>query len=111
MTLIMSLTVLSNTALFLCAELTRGAMTEFQEKLRQQHEESMHRELEALVQTAGPDQAAVGGPTLERVGVEGSLNMLHSENKYLMSSCYHALRSLCEGTGGRRPSEFVCLEF
>lgn len=34
-------------------------MTEFQEKLRQQHEESMHRELEALVQTAGPAQAEV----------------------------------------------------
>lgn len=102
MTLIVSLTVLSNAALFLCAELTRGAMTEFQEKLRQQHEESMHRELEGLVQTAGPDQAAVGGPT---PGGGGSLNMLHSENKYLMSSCYHALRSLCGGTGGRRPSE------
>ncbi|KAM7008850.1 UTP--glucose-1-phosphate uridylyltransferase-like [Tautogolabrus adspersus] len=33
------------------ADLTRGAMTEFQEKLRQQHEESMHRELEALLTT------------------------------------------------------------
>ncbi|XP_041641220.1 UTP--glucose-1-phosphate uridylyltransferase-like isoform X1 [Cheilinus undulatus] len=33
------------------ADLTRGAMTEFQEKLRQQHEESMHRELEALLAT------------------------------------------------------------
>ncbi|TWW59133.1 UDP-glucose pyrophosphorylase 2a isoform X1 [Takifugu flavidus] len=33
--------------------LTRGgAMTEFQEKLRQQHEESLHRELEALLSTA-----------------------------------------------------------
>uniref|UniRef100_H3CAM0 UTP--glucose-1-phosphate uridylyltransferase n=1 Tax=Tetraodon nigroviridis TaxID=99883 RepID=H3CAM0_TETNG len=29
-----------------------GAMTEFQEKLRQQHEESLHRELEALLATA-----------------------------------------------------------
>lgn len=38
-------------------------MTEFQEKLRQQHEESMHRELEALVQTAGPGQTEVSGPT------------------------------------------------
>lgn len=38
-------------------------MTEFQEKLRQQHEESMHRELEMLVQTAGPGQAEVSGPT------------------------------------------------
>lgn len=55
----------------LCAELTRGAMTEFQEKLRQQHEESMHRELEALVQTAGPDQAAVGEPTSGWRGVQG----------------------------------------
>lgn len=42
-----------------CAELTRGAMTEFQEKLRQQHEESMHRELEALLKTAGPAEAEV----------------------------------------------------
>lgn len=42
-----------------CAELARGAMTEFQEKLRQQHEESMHRELEALLKTAGPTEAEV----------------------------------------------------
>ncbi|KAK7930654.1 hypothetical protein WMY93_007049 [Mugilogobius chulae] len=34
------------------ADLTRGAMTEFQEKLRQQHEESMHRELQTLLSTA-----------------------------------------------------------
>ncbi|XP_031732507.1 UTP--glucose-1-phosphate uridylyltransferase-like isoform X1 [Anarrhichthys ocellatus] len=34
------------------ADLTRGVMTEFQEKLLQQHEESMHRELEALLSTA-----------------------------------------------------------
>ncbi|XP_033836186.1 UTP--glucose-1-phosphate uridylyltransferase-like isoform X1 [Periophthalmus magnuspinnatus] len=34
------------------ADLTRGAMTEFQEKLRQQHEESMHRELETLLSSA-----------------------------------------------------------
>uniref|UniRef100_A0A8C6THA2 UTP--glucose-1-phosphate uridylyltransferase n=1 Tax=Neogobius melanostomus TaxID=47308 RepID=A0A8C6THA2_9GOBI len=32
--------------------LTGGAMTEFQEKLRQQHEESMHHELEELLTTA-----------------------------------------------------------
>lgn len=31
------------------ADLTRGGMTEFKEKLLQQHEESMHRELEALL--------------------------------------------------------------
>lgn len=41
------------------ADLTRGAMTEFQEKLRQQHEESMHRELEALLKTAGEAEAEV----------------------------------------------------
>uniref|UniRef100_A0A3Q3XL79 UTP--glucose-1-phosphate uridylyltransferase n=1 Tax=Mola mola TaxID=94237 RepID=A0A3Q3XL79_MOLML len=40
-------------------DLTAGAMTEFQEKLRRQHEESMHRELEALVQTAGEAQAQI----------------------------------------------------
>ncbi|KAM9793005.1 UTP--glucose-1-phosphate uridylyltransferase-like [Neosynchiropus ocellatus] len=41
------------------ADLTRGAMTEFQEKLRQQHEESMHRELEALLATADKTNAEV----------------------------------------------------
>lgn len=35
-------------------------MTEFQEKLRQQHEESMHRELEALLAKAGEADAEVG---------------------------------------------------
>uniref|UniRef100_A0A672YZP8 UTP--glucose-1-phosphate uridylyltransferase n=2 Tax=Sphaeramia orbicularis TaxID=375764 RepID=A0A672YZP8_9TELE len=39
--------------------LTRGAMTEFQEKLRQQHEESMHRELEALLTTANKAEAEI----------------------------------------------------
>lgn len=42
------------------ADLTRGVMTEFQEKLRQQHEESMHRELEALLTTADKAEAEVG---------------------------------------------------
>ncbi|XP_069023493.1 UTP--glucose-1-phosphate uridylyltransferase-like isoform X2 [Embiotoca jacksoni] len=41
------------------ADLTRGAMTEFQEKLRQQHEESMHRELEALLSTASKAEAEI----------------------------------------------------
>lgn len=41
------------------ADLTRGAMTEFQEKLRQQHEESMHRELEALLNTVNKAEAEV----------------------------------------------------
>ncbi|XP_033480297.2 UTP--glucose-1-phosphate uridylyltransferase-like isoform X1 [Epinephelus lanceolatus] len=41
------------------ADLTRGAMTEFQEKLRQQHEESMHRELEALLSTANKAEAEI----------------------------------------------------
>ncbi|TKS68740.1 UTP--glucose-1-phosphate uridylyltransferase [Collichthys lucidus] len=41
------------------ADLTRGAMTEFQEKLRQQHEESMHRELEALLNTANKPEAEI----------------------------------------------------
>lgn len=34
-------------------------MTEFQEKLRQQHEDSMHRELEALLNTANKAEAEV----------------------------------------------------
>ncbi|XP_008298057.1 UTP--glucose-1-phosphate uridylyltransferase isoform X1 [Stegastes partitus] len=41
------------------ADLTRGAMTEFQEKLRQQHEESMHRELETLLTTADKVEAEI----------------------------------------------------
>ncbi|XP_068583916.1 UTP--glucose-1-phosphate uridylyltransferase-like isoform X1 [Cebidichthys violaceus] len=41
------------------ADLTRGVMTEFQEKLRQQHEESMHRELEALLATANKAEAEI----------------------------------------------------
>ncbi|KAM9857193.1 UTP--glucose-1-phosphate uridylyltransferase-like isoform 1-T1 [Aulostomus maculatus] len=41
------------------ADLTRGAMTQFQEKLRQQHEESMHRELEALLATANEAEAEI----------------------------------------------------
>ncbi len=43
-------------------DLTRGVMTEFQEKLRQQHEESMHRELEALLSTANKAEAEVRKP-------------------------------------------------
>ncbi|XP_061843999.2 UTP--glucose-1-phosphate uridylyltransferase-like isoform X1 [Nerophis lumbriciformis] len=39
------------------ADLSRGAMTEFQEKLRQQHQESMQRELEELLATAGDAEA------------------------------------------------------
>lgn len=34
-------------------------MTEFQEKLRQQHKESMHRELQALIRTASDPEAEV----------------------------------------------------
>lgn len=34
-------------------------MTEFQEKLRQQHEDSMHRELQALLATANKAEAEV----------------------------------------------------
>ncbi|MEQ2225238.1 UTP--glucose-1-phosphate uridylyltransferase, partial [Ilyodon furcidens] len=41
------------------ADLTRGPMTEFEEKLRQQHEDSMHRELEALLATANKAEAEV----------------------------------------------------
>ncbi|MEQ2165436.1 Malate dehydrogenase, cytoplasmic [Goodea atripinnis] len=41
-------------------DLTRGPMTEFEEKLRQQHEDSMHRELEALLATANKAEAEVG---------------------------------------------------
>ncbi|AWP05109.1 putative UTP--glucose-1-phosphate uridylyltransferase-like [Scophthalmus maximus] len=45
----------------LVADLTRGGavMTEFQVKLRQQHEESMHHELEALLATADPTEAEI----------------------------------------------------
>uniref|UniRef100_H2TVH3 UTP--glucose-1-phosphate uridylyltransferase n=1 Tax=Takifugu rubripes TaxID=31033 RepID=H2TVH3_TAKRU len=37
---------------FYCLTTEELSMTEFQEKLRQQHEESLHRELEALLSTA-----------------------------------------------------------
>lgn len=43
-------------------DLTRRAMTEFEEKLRQQHEDSMHRELEALLTTTNKAEAEVGTP-------------------------------------------------
>ncbi|XP_040001458.1 UTP--glucose-1-phosphate uridylyltransferase-like isoform X1 [Xiphias gladius] len=43
----------------LVTDLTRGAMTEFQEKLRKQHEELMHRELEALLTTADKTEAEI----------------------------------------------------
>lgn len=39
-------------------------MTEFQEKLRQQHEDSMHRELQALLGTAAEAEAEVSGSPL-----------------------------------------------
>lgn len=35
-------------------------MTEFEQKLRQQHEDSMHRELEALLASADKFEAEVG---------------------------------------------------
>lgn len=42
-------------------------MTEFQEKLRQQHEESLHRELEALLATAEHAEAQVRTPGAQEV--------------------------------------------
>ncbi|KAM7419890.1 hypothetical protein PAMA_016813 [Pampus argenteus] len=47
-------------------------MTEFQEKLRQQHEDSMHRELEALIATA--DQAAA---EISRKDFDGFKRLFH----------------------------------
>ncbi|XP_055014493.1 UTP--glucose-1-phosphate uridylyltransferase-like [Boleophthalmus pectinirostris] len=41
------------------ADLERGGMSEFQEKLRRQHEESMHRELETLLTTADPKEQEI----------------------------------------------------
>ncbi|XP_037545930.1 UTP--glucose-1-phosphate uridylyltransferase isoform X1 [Nematolebias whitei] len=54
------------------AALTRGAMTEFEEKLRQQHEDSMHRELEALLATADKAEAGVS-----RKDFNGFKNLFH----------------------------------
>ncbi|KAF7213218.1 UTP--glucose-1-phosphate uridylyltransferase isoform X1 [Nothobranchius furzeri] len=54
------------------AALTRGAMTEFEQKLRQQHEESMHAELEALLATAGRAEAEVS-----RKDFSGFKNLFH----------------------------------
>ncbi|XP_034445377.1 UTP--glucose-1-phosphate uridylyltransferase-like [Hippoglossus hippoglossus] len=47
-------------------------MTEFQEKLRQQHEESMHRELEALLHTANETEAEIS-----RKEFDGFKNLFH----------------------------------
>lgn len=47
-------------------------MTEFQEKLRQQHEESLHRELEALLSTAEDAGAQVSTPGPQEVELEPS---------------------------------------
>lgn len=41
------------------ADLTKGGMTEFKEKLRQQHEDSMHNELEVLLATAKGAEAEI----------------------------------------------------
>ncbi|XP_015236430.1 UTP--glucose-1-phosphate uridylyltransferase-like isoform X1 [Cyprinodon tularosa] len=54
------------------AALSRGPMTEFEEKLRQQHEDSMHRELEALLATASKADAEVS-----RKDFEGFKNLFH----------------------------------
>lgn len=42
-------------------------MTEFQEKLRQQHQESLHRELEALLSTTEHAEAQVSTPGAQEV--------------------------------------------
>lgn len=54
-------------------DLARGAMTEFQEKLRQQHEDSMHRELETLLATANKEEAEVKGSWLRKQSHSGVL--------------------------------------
>ncbi|XP_033985613.1 UTP--glucose-1-phosphate uridylyltransferase-like isoform X1 [Trematomus bernacchii] len=53
-------------------DLTGGVMTEFQEKLRAQHEESMHRELEALLGTANKAEAEISSKDFE-----GFKNLFH----------------------------------
>ncbi|XP_027034870.2 UTP--glucose-1-phosphate uridylyltransferase-like isoform X1 [Tachysurus fulvidraco] len=59
-----------------CWKLSRGglngAMTEFQEKLRQQHENSMHKELEKLLSTAKGAEAEVS-----RKDFEGFKQLFH----------------------------------
>ncbi|XP_017290484.1 UTP--glucose-1-phosphate uridylyltransferase-like isoform X1 [Kryptolebias marmoratus] len=54
------------------AALTRGAMTEFEQKLRQQHEDSMLRELETLLTTADKAEAEVS-----RKDFNGFKNLFH----------------------------------
>ncbi|XP_056264379.1 UTP--glucose-1-phosphate uridylyltransferase-like isoform X1 [Pseudoliparis swirei] len=46
-------------------DLAGGVMTEFQEKLRQQHEESMHRELETLLATAKEAESEISRKDLD----------------------------------------------
>ncbi|KAF3852720.1 hypothetical protein F7725_006075, partial [Dissostichus mawsoni] len=52
--------------------MTGGVMTEFQEKLKAQHEDSMHRELEALLGTANKAEAEIS-----RKDFEGFKNLFH----------------------------------
>lgn len=62
-----------------CVELSRGAlngvMTEFQEKLRQQHENSMHKELEKLLSTAKDAEAEVRLEKQTSLCLTGPLNV------------------------------------
>lgn len=90
-----------------CAELTRGAMTEFQEKLRQQHEESMHRELEALVTTAGPAEAEVRRHGGDGRRVSQSWAFVAFIEQIFVERCTQRVRCgefrSAGGTGGQRP--------
>ncbi|XP_013860126.1 UTP--glucose-1-phosphate uridylyltransferase, partial [Austrofundulus limnaeus] len=54
------------------SDLTRGTMTEFEQKLRKQHEDSMHRELEALLTSADKSEAEVS-----RKDFSGFKNLFH----------------------------------
>ena len=58
-------------------DLTSGNMTEFQEKLCQQHEDSMHRELESLIATADKAEAEVRKPAVRIIIPAGSTLLVY----------------------------------
>lgn len=73
-------------------------MTEFQEKLRQQHEESLHRELEALLSTADRADAQVRTCDAQKVGQDWFMHPTNPDSlaDVLGSGRFHPNTNICE---------------
>lgn len=73
-------------------------MTEFQEKLRQQHEGSLHRELEALLSTADHADAQVRTGHAQEVGPDWFRQPANRDSlgDLLGSGCSHQNANICE---------------